>query len=84
MSYAVVEEISKHYRYKAGDLMYFRDLEKSLIDGLHLITSDDDVVFMCACHTGHFIVHLYVVSFGEGGVDEDDYEDDDDDADRVE
>lgn len=82
MSYAVIEEISEHYGYKAGDLMYFRDPEKSLTDGLHLVTSDDDVVFLCACHTRHSIVHLYRVSFEEGEVDEDKNDDDDDDADR--
>jgi len=63
--------------------MYFRDLEKSLVDGLHLITSGHDVLFMSTCHTRHFVVHLYIMSFGEGGTNENDYEEDDDDRGRV-
>jgi hypothetical protein len=57
--------------------MYFKDPVKSLVDGLHLITYDDDVLFLSSCHIGHYIVHLFIVSFGEGGGDEGDYEDDD-------
>jgi hypothetical protein len=63
--------------------MYFKDPEKSLVDDLHLITSDHDVLFMSICHTGHFIVHLYIVSLGEGGGDEADEEDYDEDERKV-
>jgi hypothetical protein len=56
--------------------MYFKDPVKSLIDVLHLITSDDDLLFLSSCHIGHYIVHLYILSFGERGGDEDDNEDD--------
>lgn len=63
--------------------MYVKYHEKSLVDGLHLITSYHDVLFMAACHTEHFIMHLYTVSFEEEGGDEEDYEEDDDDGGRV-
>ncbi|XP_059438654.1 uncharacterized protein LOC132171372 [Corylus avellana] len=38
---------------------------------------------MVAKHTGHSVVHLFVVSFGEGVVDEEDEEDEDEDRGRV-
>jgi hypothetical protein len=56
--------------------MYFKDPVKSLVDGLHLIISDHDVLFMSACHNEHAILQLYIVSFGEGEGDENDSEDD--------
>lgn len=52
--------------------MNFKDLEKSLVDDLHLIIFDHDELVMAACHTKQFIVHVYFVSFGEGRVDEGD------------
>jgi hypothetical protein len=69
LSYFELESIYKEYGYRSGDLMYFKDLVKSLVDGLNLITSNHDRLFLCACHTGHFLVHLYIVSFGDGGGD---------------
>jgi len=76
LSYFETEDICKEYGYRVRDLMYFKDPAKSLADGLHLITSDHDVLFMSACHTGHVILELYIVSFGDGGGDEEDSEDD--------
>jgi hypothetical protein len=64
LSYFEIEDICKEYCYRAGDLMYFKDPTKSLDDDLHLITSDHDVLFLSTCHTGHVILELYVVSFG--------------------
>jgi len=83
LSFFEIEGILKEYGYKSGDLMYFKDLAKSLVDDLHLITSDDDVLFLSSCHISHNIVHLYIVSFGEergdeGDNEEDDYEDEND------
>jgi len=43
---------------------------------LYLITSDHEL-FFSACHTGHVILELYIVSFGDGGGDEEDSEEDD-------
>jgi hypothetical protein len=77
LSFFEIEGILKEYGYKSGDLMYFKDPVKSLVDGLHLITSEDNVLFLSSCHIGHYIVHSYIVSFGEGGDDEGDNEKDD-------
>lgn len=79
----MLEDISKEYDYKLGDLIYFRDPEKSLVDSLHFITSNEDMIFMVACHIRYFIAHLYIISFGEGGSDEEDYEEVDEDRGRV-
>ncbi len=44
LSFFEIEGILKEYGYKSWDLMYFKDPVKSLVDGLHLITSDDEVL----------------------------------------
>jgi hypothetical protein len=54
LSYFEIEGICKKYGYKSGDLMYFKDPRKSLIDGLYLITSYHDVLSLSACHTGMY------------------------------
>lgn len=77
LSYFDLEDICKGYGYQSGDLMYFKDPVKSLVDGLYLITSDHDVLYLCSCHRGHSIVQLYIVSFLNDG-DEGDSEGDDD------
>ncbi|XP_062170546.1 uncharacterized protein LOC133876254 [Alnus glutinosa] len=76
LSFFEIEDICKEYGYKLGDLIYFKDPVKSLADGLHLITSDHDVLKLFACHDGHAILQLYIVSFGDGGGDEEDSQDD--------
>ncbi|XP_059441949.1 uncharacterized protein LOC132174284 [Corylus avellana] len=58
--------------------MYFREPDKILVGSLHLITSDDDVMYMVDYHTRHFIVHLYIVCFGDGQGDKVESEEDDD------
>jgi len=84
LSYFEIEGICKKYGYKSGDLMYFKDPGKSLVDGLYLITSDHDVLSLSACHTGgHVILELYIVSFGNEGGDEEDGEEDDEYGGRV-
>jgi hypothetical protein len=75
LSYFELEGISKPYGCKSKDLMYFRNPKKSLVDGLHLITSDHDVLFLSPCHIGHFIVHFYIISFGEWGGNEEEEDD---------
>ncbi|XP_059454928.1 uncharacterized protein LOC132185104 [Corylus avellana] len=64
-----------------GDLIYFQESGKTLANGLHLITSDHAVLSMVASHTGHNIVHLFVVSFGESGIGEEECEEEDEDED---
>jgi hypothetical protein len=89
LSFFEIEGILKPYGYNFGDLTYFKDPVKSLVNGLYLITSDHNVLYWSSCHISHYIVHLYIVSFGEGGGneddddEEDDYEDEDDHKGRV-
>jgi hypothetical protein len=64
--------------------MYYKDPTKSLVDGLYLITSSHDVISLIACHTGHVIMELYIVSFGNEGGDEEDSEENDEYGGRVE
>jgi hypothetical protein len=35
----------EQYGYGPSDLIYFRDPEKNLVDGLHLVSSDYDVAY---------------------------------------
>ncbi|XP_059431694.1 uncharacterized protein LOC132165226 [Corylus avellana] len=85
LSFFELEDICKDYGYKPGDLIYVREPDKTLMGGLHLISSDADVLFMVGCHKGQYIVHLYVVCFGEGQGDVQDYEgeDENEEEDRV-
>ena len=52
--------------------------------GLHLISFDDDVLFMIGYHKGQFIVHLYVVCFGEGQSDVEEYDEEEEEDDNEE
>jgi hypothetical protein len=83
LSYFKIEGICKEYGYRTGDLMYFKDPGKSLVNGLYLITSDHDVLSLSACHTGHVILELYIVSFGNEGGEEEGSEEDDEYGRRV-
>jgi hypothetical protein len=83
LSFFEIEDICKEYGYKLGDLIYFKDPVKSLANGLHLITSDHDVLFLSACHDEHAILQLYIVSFGDEGGDEEDSQDDNEYGGRV-
>jgi hypothetical protein len=81
LSYFELEAICRPYGYNSGNLIYFQEPSKSLVNGLHLITSDHNVLFMVASHKSHNVVHLFVVSFREDLVDVEDYEEDDKDED---
>ena len=48
LSYFELEAIYRPYWYNSGDLIYFQEPGKSLTDGLHLIMSDHNVLFMAA------------------------------------
>jgi hypothetical protein len=67
LSYFELEAIYRPYGYNLEDLIYFQELGKSLVDGLHLITSDHNVLFMVASHKSDNVVHLFVVFFFLGG-----------------
>jgi hypothetical protein len=83
LSYFELEAICQPYGYKLGDLILFLDLGQSLSNGLHLITSDHNVLFMVEQHKTHNIVHLYIVSFEEGIVDVFEEDNEDEDGGRV-
>jgi hypothetical protein len=45
--------ICGHYEYNSRDLIFFQEIDKSLVTRLHLIISDHDVLFMVA-YQGNF------------------------------
>jgi hypothetical protein len=65
LSFFDIEGILKQYGYRSRHLMYFRDPKKSLVDGLHVITSDHDVLYLSSCHIV-LIFDLILSSFGVG------------------
>jgi hypothetical protein len=69
LSHFELEAICRPYGYKLKDLIFFLDPGESLANGLHLITSDHNVLFMVEQHKTHNIIHLYIVSFEESIVD---------------
>jgi hypothetical protein len=83
LSYFELEAICRPYGYKSGDLIFFLHPGQSLANGLHLITSDHNVLFMVEQHKTHNIVQLYIVSFEEGIVDVFEGDDEDEDGARV-
>jgi hypothetical protein len=84
VSFSVVEDIAKRYRYKSGDLIYYLLPGCTLRNGLKLITSNFDVNEMVQAHLGLPIVELYINSFSgsipniDEGNDEDDNDNDND------
>jgi hypothetical protein len=83
LSYFELEAICRPYGYKSGDLIFFLHPGESLANGLHLITSDHNVLFMVEQHKTHNIVQLYIVSFEKGIVDVFKKDDKDEDGARV-
>jgi hypothetical protein len=63
VSFILIESIVGQYEYSPGDLIYFRDPAKDLVDGLQLVFSDYDVGYMVAKHVDTPVVVLYIVSF---------------------
>lgn len=45
--------------------MYYQQPNKTLEEGLVLISSDQDILDMVACHMGHNMIVIYTVKFGE-------------------
>jgi hypothetical protein len=86
VSFVMIKSIVGQYGYSPGDLIYFRDPTKDLVDGLQLVSSDYDVAYMVAKHVDTPIVVLYIVSFqNDRGGDGEDWENDEegDDGGRV-
>jgi hypothetical protein len=73
MSFFDIEEICKDYGYKSGDLIHYKIPDKSLVEGLRLISSDHNINEMISHHVGHGLAELYLVSFDSSNVD---FEDD--------
>jgi hypothetical protein len=69
LSFIEIQAVCKEYRYRDGDLIYYRLPDKSLDEGLRLISSDHDVQEMVKHHVGHGLVELYLVSYGIVDVD---------------
>jgi hypothetical protein len=74
-TFSMLESIVEQYRHNPSDLIYFRDPNKDLVVGLHLVSSDYDVYYMSSVHVENNVVELYIVSFqddrdGEGGQDD--------------
>jgi hypothetical protein len=63
MSFLDIEELCKDYGYKPGDLIHYKIPNKSLDEGLRLISSDHDIGQMISHHVGHGLAELYLVSF---------------------
>jgi hypothetical protein len=81
LSFFEIEGIVKKYGYKSGDLVYYLVPGCNMQSGLKLISSDYNVLGMVAAHKGVLVIELYLVSFVEHSVSNDEYEDDDEDND---
>jgi len=67
----------EQYGYSPGDLIYFKDHNKYLVVGLHLVSLDYDVAYMSSLHVENHVVELYLHAFrDDGGGDMGDGEDD--------
>jgi hypothetical protein len=70
------ESIVEQYGYNSGDLVYFRDPNKDLIVGLHLVSSNYDVHYMSLVHVENNVIELYIVSFQDNGDEDGDVDGD--------
>jgi hypothetical protein len=61
LSYLEIEKIVKTYGYNHGDLIYYKEPGKSLVDGLRLLSSDHDILEMIQHYIGHQVVVLYLL-----------------------
>jgi hypothetical protein len=81
LSFFEIEGIVKKYGYKSGDLVYYIHPGCSIQSGLKLISLDYNVLEMVAAHVEVPVIMLYLVSFDESRVNDDEYEDYNDDND---
>lgn len=91
LSFFEIETVARKFGYQPGDLIYYREPNRDLDDGLVLLTSDADVIRMAKVHLGHKLVLLYTVSFAIDGEEVgsdvgegDEVEDSDDEERRME
>jgi hypothetical protein len=82
LSFIEIERIVKKYGYQPGDLIYYLQPDKSLDDGLVLLTCDDDILRMTEFLKGSIVVVLYTVAFGHGDEEDDEPSDDDEEGER--
>jgi hypothetical protein len=75
LSFFEIEGIVKKYGYKSGDLVYYVHPSCSIQSGLKLISSYYNVLEMVAAHVEVLVITLYLVSFDEPRVNDDEYED---------
>jgi hypothetical protein len=69
MCFLNIKELCKDYGYKPGDLIHYKLPNKSLDEGLRLLSSDHDVNEMISQHVGHGLAELYLVSFHSSNAD---------------
>jgi hypothetical protein len=81
LSFFEIEGIVKKYGYKSGDLVYYLVPGCNMQSCLKPISSDYDVLGIVAAHKGVLVIELYLMSFAEHSVSNDEYEDDDEDND---
>jgi hypothetical protein len=72
MSFLDIKKICKDYGNKYGDFIHYKIPDKSLDEGLRLISSDHDVSEMVSHHVRHYLAELYLVSFEAVEVDVED------------
>jgi hypothetical protein len=67
LSFIELEKILNSFGYQQGDMIYYLQPDKSLDDGLVLLTSDDSVVrmikYLQRCKPLILTVVLYIVSY---------------------
>jgi hypothetical protein len=84
MSFLNIEELCKDYGYKPSDLIHYKLPNKSLDEGLRLLSSDHDVNEMISQHVGHGLAELYLVSFHSSNAEiEDDNAEEDEEYERT-
>ena len=76
LSFFEIEGIIKKYGYKLGDLVYYLEPGCSMQSDLKLISLNYDVLGMVDAHKRELVIELYLVSFDEHAVNNDECEDD--------
>jgi hypothetical protein len=69
MSFLDTGELCMDYGYKSGDLIHYKISDKSLDEGLRLLSSNHDVNEMISHHVRHGLAELYLVSFHSSNAD---------------
>jgi hypothetical protein len=64
LSFFEIETVVRKFGYH---LIYYREPDRDLDDGLVLLTSDADAIRMAEVHLGHKLILLYTISFANAG-----------------